>query len=175
MAELTGAKAKHAKTIREEIERRRREAGNKKELFTGLTEEQIREKLRRAKSPMIVWQSWTGGVPPGGSINYSLGIYNPDPTQWAWLFNHVFVGAANLAADTDDALAAVDPRFARLTQPDFDGLTIDPGVTKSLSYVVPIPAGIDRTDYLGNSFLFHATWHDKAQYFDRSLFVFKVV
>lgn len=174
MAELSGAKAKHAKAIKEEIERRRREAKTKNELFTGLTDEQIQQKLRRAKSPMIVWQSWSGSAPIGGSINYSLGIYNPDPTQWIWLFNHVFVGAANVAADPDDALALVDPRFARLTQPDVFGLTIDPGKTQSLSYALPIPAGVDKTDYLGNSFLFRSTWFDKAQYFDRCLFVFKV-
>ena len=124
---------------------------------------------------MIVWQTWGGSAPPGGSISYSLGIYNPDPMPWDALFNHVFVGAANLAADPDDALPAVDARFARLTQPDFAGLTVNPGVTQSLSYVLPIPPGAERTNYLGNSFLFHSTWHDKAQYFDRSLFVFKVV
>jgi hypothetical protein len=170
----SGAKANHVKVIKEEIELRRREARDKNELFVGLTDEQIQEKLRSAKSPMITWQSWTGTTAPGGNINYTLGIYNPDPWRLACLFNHVFVGAANVVADPDDALAVVDTRFARLTQPDFDGLAIDPGQTRSLGYVLPVPAGIDRTNYLGNSFLFFTPWNGKAQLFDRSLFVFKV-
>jgi hypothetical protein len=123
---------------------------------------------------MIVWQSWTGSTSPGGSINYSLGIYNPDPTIWVWLFVHLFVGAANMVADANDALAAVDTRFPRLTGPDFAGLSIDPGQAQSLSFSLPIPAGAERTDYLGNSFLFHSVWHDTGLYIDRSLFVFKV-
>jgi hypothetical protein len=174
MAELRGTKTKHAVRIKQEVEKRRTEAERKGELFTSLTDEQLQKKLRRTKSPMIVWQSWTGSTSPGGSINYSLGIYNPDPTIWVWLFVHLFVGAANMVADANDALAAVDTRFPRLTGPDFAGLSIDPGQAQSLSFSLPIPAGAERTDYLGNSFLFHSVWHDTGQYIDRSLFVFKV-
>src|SRR5437879_1398714 len=128
---------KQADAIREEIEKRRREAEGKGEKFTGLTDEQLARKLHRAKSPMIVWQSWTGSTAPGGSINYALGIYNPDPTAWVWLFVHLFVGAANMVADPDDALAAVDTRFARLTAPDFAGLSINPGQTQSIDFSLP--------------------------------------
>ena len=39
---------------------------------------------------------------------------------------------------------------------------------------LPVPAGIEATNYLGNSFLFQSTWHDPGVYIDRSLFVFGV-
>ncbi|MEA2633419.1 MAG: hypothetical protein QOH92_186 [Chloroflexota bacterium] len=174
MAEPRKTKAKHAERIKQEVEKRRTEAEKNGEQFTSLTDDQLQKKLRRTRSPMIVWQSWTGSTTPGGVINYSLGIYNPDPTTWVWLFVHLFVGAANMVADPNDAVVAVDSRFPRLTAPDFAGLSVDPGKTQSLSFSLPIPGNAEPTDYLGNSFLFHSVWHDTGQYLDRSLFVFKV-
>src|SRR5207248_2699976 len=79
-------KTKQLKTILEEIEKHRKEAESKKLSFTAPTEEQLRKKLRKTKSPMIVYQLWTGSAPAGGQINYEVGIHNPDPTPWIWLF-----------------------------------------------------------------------------------------
>ena len=58
--------------------------------------------------------------------------------------------------------------------PDFPGLSIAAGATESLNFRIPIPAGIETSNYLGNSFLFRADWHDVGDYFDRSVFVFEV-
>ncbi len=99
---------------------------------------------------------------------------NPDPDARIWLFVHVFVGPANIARNHDDALALVDTRFPRLVEPAFDGLSLDPGATASLDFSLAVPAGVDPSNYLGNSFLFTATWHDPAEYLDRGLFVFRV-
>jgi hypothetical protein len=57
-------------------------------------------------------------------VNYQVGISNPDPASWVWLFVHLFVGPGNMVADTGEALAPVDERFPRLTLPEFDGLQI---------------------------------------------------
>ena len=73
-----------------------------------------------------------------------------------------------------EALELVDPRFPRLTQPDFFGLQLAPNATQQLNFTLQVPAGVERTNYLGNSFLVQLVWHDPGLYLDRSVFVFKV-
>jgi len=163
----------HASGLLDEIDRRRQEAERQSLNFTAPTAEQLRKKLASAESPMIVFQSW-GGAAPGGTVNYTVGINNPDPVQWFWLFVHVFVGPANVAPDVGDAVSAVDPRFPRLTLPRFAGLTLGPGATQSLNFSLAVPAGAQPSNYLGNAILFQATWHDLGKYLDRGLFVFDV-
>lgn len=168
-------KTTHLEKIRRDIEKARKELERKGRHFTAVTDAQLRAKLRKAKSPMIVYQVWDGSAAPGGQLHYSVGISNPDPTRAIWLFVHLFVGPGNIVPDAGEALASIDERFPRLTQPAFDGLAIDPGVTARLDFVLPIPAGIEPTNYLGNSFLFGSVWHDTGQYIDRSIFVFEIV
>jgi hypothetical protein len=105
---------------------------------------------------------------------WHLGIFNPDPDTWIWLFVHTFVGMANLARDPGLGVLAVDDRFPRLTMPQFAGLSLAPGNTEQLDFSIVVPR-VDPGNYLGNSFLFQSTWHDPGQYLDRSLFVFEVV
>lgn len=164
---------RHVRRIVEEVEQRRRAAENEGLNFTSPTEEQFLRKLKKMNSPMIVWQQWTGTVPVGGTITYSVGISNPDPVARGALFVHLFVGPANVAPDVSDALSAVDTRFPRLTLPRFAGLTIDPGTTQSLTFALKTPPALERSNYLGNAFLFQATWHDPGEYLDRALFVFE--
>jgi hypothetical protein len=171
--EFEKERAKRLKSLLDEIERRRKEV-KKGWNFTAPTEEQLRKKLSSTKSPMIAWQSWSGSVPAGGTLNYSLGIHNPDPTGHIWLFVHVFIGPATVVSDIGPASTAVDPRFPRLAMPKFDGLSIDPGGNKSLDFAIKIPPGVEPSNYLGNSFLFQSNWHALAQNFDRSNFVFEV-
>ena len=166
--------AKYAKELLDEIDRQRQEAERQGLNFTAPTEEQLKKKVAKAQSPMIVFQGWSGSVAAPGTIDYTVGINNPDPFQWIWLFGHVFVGPANIARDVGHALSAVDPRFPRLTMPQFAGLTLGPGATQSLKFSLTVPGDIERSNYLGNTFLFQSTWHDVGQYLDRSLFVFEV-
>jgi hypothetical protein len=164
------------KKILDQVEKRREEAEREGLAFTAPTEEQLQRKLRRRKSPMIVYQAWNGlGAPAGGSINYEVGIHNPDPTEWFSLFMHLFVGPGNMVTDTGEALMPFDERFARLTEPKFPGLTIASGATEQLNFTFDIPATVERTNYLGNSFLFQSVWHDIGQYIDRAVFSFEVV
>lgn len=161
----------HTQKIQKAIEQHKRE--HKAEHFTAVTAEEIARKLKRVDSPMIVSQGW-GSAPLGGTVNYSLGIYNPDPTQAIWLFAHVFVGSGNVDPTTGTFLLNVDPRFPRLTQPDFAGLTLGPGASTILTFNLKIPSTVEQTNYLGNSCLMQFNWHDIGQYLDRSVFVFKV-
>ena len=166
--------AKRLDKIKKDVDKHRREAKRQGWHFTTPTDDQLKQKLGRARSPMIVFQGWSGSAPPGGAVNYQIGINNPDPTNWIWLFVHVFVGPGNMVADTGEALAPIDQRFARLTLPEFDGLQIASGATETVDFQIPVPANVERTNYLGNSFLFQSVWHDPGQYIDRSLFVFEV-
>jgi hypothetical protein len=163
----------HARRLLDEIERRRQEAEREGLNFTAPTAEQLKKKLAGAESPMITSQGWSNAA-PGGTINYTVGINNPDPVQWTGLFVHVFVGPANIAPDVGDAVSAVDTLFPRLTMPRFAGLTLGPGAGQSLNFSLAVPAGAQRSNYLGNAILFQATWHDVGKYLDRGLFVFEV-
>lgn len=166
--------AKRRDKIKKDVQKLQRVAERKSWNFTTPTDDQLTEKLRRAKSPMIVFQGWSGSAPPGGLIDYQVGINNPDPTDWIWLFVHLFIGPGNMVANTGRALVPVDDRFPRLTLPEFDGLQIAAGATEALDFQISVPAGVEATNYLGNSFLFQSTWHDPGEYIDRSLFVFQV-
>jgi hypothetical protein len=166
--------AEFANRLLEEIDLQRQEAERQGLNFTAPTEEQLKKKLAAAQSPMIGFQAWSGSVSAPGTINYTVGIGNPDPVQWVWLFGHVFVGPANIVRDVGHALLAVDTRFPRLTMPEVFGLTLAAGQSQSLSFSLTVPGDVERSNYLGNTFLFQSRWHDVGQYLDRSHFVFEV-
>jgi hypothetical protein len=157
--------------IQKVIEMQKRE--NKGEHFTSVTPEEIEKKLKRVKSPMIVSQGWNSAT-PGGTVNYNLGIYNPDPTQAIWLFAHVWVGSGNVDPTVGTFLLNVDTRFPRLTQPTFFGLTLAAGASATLSFALKVPTAVEKTNYLGNSGLMQFNWHDVGAYLDRGIFVFAV-
>jgi hypothetical protein len=161
------------KTILKEIEIQAKEFEKKGMSYVALDEEQLRKKLARAKSPMIVSQGW-GNAAQGGTVNYTVNIRNPDPGPWVWLFAHVFVGPANMILDPGQALAVADPRFPRLTLPAFAGMSLAVNETKALTFPVAIPTGIQPSNYQGNTFLYQADWHDVGDYLDRGTFVFQV-
>jgi hypothetical protein len=161
----------HVAKIQAAIEKIKHE--NKSEHFTSITPEEIEKKFERVNSPMIISQGWNSTT-PGGTVNYSLGIYNPDPTQAIWLFAHVAVGSGNVDPVTGTFLLNVDPRFPRLVQPAFAGLTLASGASAVLSYSLKVPATAEKTNYLGNSCLMQFNWHDIGKYLDRGVFVFAV-
>jgi hypothetical protein len=55
------------------------------------------------------------------------------------VYVHVFIGPANLAADVGQAVALVDARFPRLTQPETFGLYIDPEDSATLDFDIAVP------------------------------------
>jgi hypothetical protein len=160
----------HTQRIEKAVEKNKAE--NTGEYFTSVTPDEIKRKLKRVNSPMIVSQGW-GSVAPGGTVNYNLGIYNPDPTQVIWLFAHVWVGSGNVDPTVGTFLLNVDTRFPRLTQPT-SGLTLAAGASATLSFALKIPTTVEKTNYLGNSCLMRFNWHDVGAYLDRGIFVFGV-
>lgn len=164
---------KQVERIQKVIEEHKRLV-KKDESFTAVTPEDIERKLKRVMSPMIVSQGWTSSTVPGGAINYNVGIYNPDPTQAIWGFAHVWVGSGNIDPIVGTFLLNVDTRFPRLTQPKFAGLTLAPGASATLSFVLKVPSTVEKTNYLGNCCHMRFNWHDVGEYLDRSVFVFNV-
>ena len=162
----------HIQRIEKAVEKHKSE--NKGEHFTSVTPDEIERKLKRVNSPMIVSQGW-GATTPGGTVNYNLGIYNPDPTQAIWLFAHVWVGSGNVDPTVGTFLLNVDTRFPRLTEPIFAGLTLAAGASATISFALQVPTTVERTNYLGNSCLMRFNWHDVGTYLDRGIFVFRVV
>ena len=163
---------KHIRRIQELVEAARRE--KKGENFTALTPEEIERKLRRVNSPFITMQSWDSKVPPGGTILYEVGIYNPDPVDVYHLFVHVWVGSGNVDPTVGTFLLNVDTRFPRLTEPPFSGLILAPGASATVQFTIPVPTTIETTNYMGNSCLMQVDWHDVGAYLDRGVFVFQV-
>ena len=166
--------AEFANRLLEEIDRQRQEAERQGLNFIAPTAEQLKKKLAATQSPMIVGQAWNGSVSAPGTIPYTVGIHNPDPVQWFNLFAHVFVGPATIVRDVGHAVLAVDTQFPRLTMPPVFGLTLAPGESQSLSFTITVPGDVERSNYLGNTFLFQSRWHEVGQYLDRSHFVFEV-
>lgn len=166
---------KQIERIQEVIKQQKRLV-KKGENFTAVTPEDIERKLKRANSPMIVSQfgSWTGPTPPGGTLTYNVGIYNPDPTQAFWLFAHVWVGSGNIDPTVGTFLLNVDTRFPRMTQPGFAGLTLAAGASAVLNFALRVPSRVEKTNYLGNCCLMRVNWHSVGTYLDRGVFVFTV-
>jgi len=164
---------KHTARIQELGEEAKKARKKGEENVTVITPEEIVAKLKRVNSPFIYFQSW-GSTTPGGTLSYSVGIYNPDPTQAIWTFAHVWVGSGNVDPVTGTFLLNVDARFPRLTQPDFAGMTIAPGASVTQNFQIKVPATVEKTNYLGNTCLMALNWHDIGTYLDRSVFVFKV-
>lgn len=166
--------SEHVKRIQEFVKNQEIAAKKEKWNYTTPSEEELSRKLTRVHSPMIVFQGWSGNTSPGGSISYNVGIYNPDPIAQASLYAHVFIGPANMTPDVGAALQTFDPRFPRLTMPAFFGLTLKPGGSETLHFTVAVPSSVEKSNYLGNTFLFRAEYHDVGQYLDRSVFPFEV-
>lgn len=163
------------KAILEEIERRRAQASEERQFFTPPPESKF---SKDSSKPLIVWQAWNPTVTPGESLVYTVGIANPTPKKQLWLFGHVFVGRESITTGSPGqqllATGGGDPRFPSLTQPRFPGLTLEAEQIASLSFVIPIPSAVERSNYLGNCLVFQATWHDFGVAFDRGQFVFEV-
>jgi len=165
-----------------EIDGEKSKAAQKKLRFTGMTEGQVRGRLMARRSngrvvaaaPMIVWQSWSSMTTPGGSITYNVGITNPSPNSEVCLFGHVFVGPANFVPNIGAAVQAVDTRFPRMTEPSFAGMSIPANGSTSLTFTLAVPQRIEPSNYIGNTILFRADWHDVGDYLDRSVFIFGV-
>lgn len=172
MAKLTAAQIKEqTKKIQEAIEKHKRE--NKEEHFASIKPEEIEAKLKRVNSPIITSEGWSNST-PGGTFNYIVGLHNPDPVSAGDLYVHVWVGSGNVDPTVGTFLINVDPRFPRLMQPPFFGLTLAPSANATLNFSIKVPATVEKTVYLGNSCLMQLSYIDVGKYLDRGSFPFQV-
>jgi hypothetical protein len=158
ISQLSERQAANARKLLEEIERRRREAREQDQNVVVPTAAQLLDRLQSANTPMFFFLGWNSSTPSPGTINLSVGVFNPDP----------------VAADVGQALALVDARFPRLTEPEFFGLSLNPSDSATLNFSIAIPPNIEPSNYLGNCFLLNAGYFGVGQTLDRALFVFEV-
>jgi hypothetical protein len=173
IAQLSERRAANARILLEEIQRRRNEAREQGRNFRAPTGAQVLDRLLSAQSPFIFFLSWNGTSSPG-AVNLQVGIMNPDPVTQFSLEVYVFVGPAALVADVGQALAVVDTRFPKLTEPPAFGLTLNPSTTASLDFDVEVPNGIQPSNYMGNAFLYRDVGFGIGSVFDRQDFIFQV-
>ncbi len=162
-------------TIEADISRERKKREKQGETFTGVSREEFEKKMKRADSPIIVWQSWNNTAPPTGTINYTVGIQNPDPVAWGNLAISVSVGNRNPIVANDQFMTAFDARFPTYAKPATLGFSLAPGASTSQAFALKVPAGVEKTGYFGNSVLVQLSWHDIGKYLDRGVFFFEVV
>ena len=90
------------------------------------------------------------------------------------MFAHAWIGSGNVDPVVGTFLLNVDPRFPRLTEPAFAGASINPSTSLTINFNLHVPAGVDKTNYLGNTCLMQFNWHDIGSYLDRSVWPFTV-
>jgi hypothetical protein len=161
----------HVQRIQKTIEQHKRE--NRGEHFTASTPHEIAKKLKRANSPIITDQVWNSTT-VGGTVNYGLGIFNPDLKHAALLYAHVWISSVYIDPVVGTFLLTVDPRFRRLTQPEFFGLTLAGGASSMLHYTLNVPSIVEKTNYIGNSWLVQLNSQNCEKCLDRAVFGFTV-
>jgi len=174
ISQLSERQATNVRRLLEEIERRRGEAREQNRNFVAPDAAQLMDKLQRPNTPTFTFLGWSSSTGSPGTINLSVGVLNPDPVAFSSLYVHLFIGPANPAPNVGQALALVDARFPRLTQPEFFGLFLNPGDSATLDFDIAVPANIDPSNYLGNCFLLRAEHFGVGDTLDRSLFIFEV-
>lgn len=142
-------------------------------VFAFPSDEQLLEKLGRARSPMITSLSWQTGMKPGFTFIHGVGIYNPDPVTHGNLYTHLFFGPANMLLGPGEALATADARWPQLIEPTIWGLSVGPQSSASVTYRVTVPL-VAPGNYAGNSFLYQADLFDVGHIFDRGCIIFQV-
>jgi hypothetical protein len=163
---------KKIEIIQEEVEKQKRRV-KKGENFIAVTPEDIERKLKRVNSPMVLSHRWSHKTPPGGTLDYDLHIFNPDPRWTHNVFAHVWVGSGNIDTTVGTFLLNVDQRFPRMTQPD-DGQSLAPNTSSVLKFNFEVPSTVEKSNYLLNSCLMQFNYFDVGTYLDRGLIVFEV-
>ena len=172
MAKRTAAEImEQTRKILEALEKEK--ARSKDQHRVHVTAADIEKKLKRANSPMFAGHGWSGAS-PGGLMLYNVQIWNPDPVEVFFLFVHVWVGSGHADPVIGTFLSNVDTRFPRLTEPVFGGLKLKPSTMATLNFSMAVPAGVPKTNYIGNACLMQLNGLDVGNYLDRSGFVFPV-
>jgi hypothetical protein len=163
------------KRLEPELKRLEQESKGTGRTFLPITREEFDAKLKRVNSPMIVSQSWDDNAAPGGVINYTVGVLNPDPTAWDSLAVALSIGNRNAIAGRDLFYNNFDARFPTYAQGAPIGFSLAPGESKAFSFAISVPNNIEKTGYLGNVVVQRLSFYDVGTYFDRGCFFFEVI
>jgi hypothetical protein len=174
LGELSERQAAHARDLVDAIEKRRLEAREQGMNFVALSADQILQRLKGGNTPFISGVVWNNRVPAPGTLHVIVDIDNPDPVHQIFIYTHLFVGPAGLSADVEQALALVDTRFPRATQPKFFGLIMDPYSRDTVRFDLPISGRIEESHYMANLFLVRLDPFEGGEVQDRVTFVFKL-
>ena len=166
ISELSERQAANARMVLGDIERARRDAGEKGWNLVARDAAELLEKLRGTNTPFFGSVSGPNSTPSPGTFNVSMYFFNPDPTAWR-PYVYVFVGPACLPADVGQALALRDTQFAALTLPDYPSISLQPNAGNTLNVSFPVPKNIEPSTYMLNCFLFHNWYFGVANYMDR--------
>ena len=175
MAKLTAAKIKEQiKKIQQAIEEEKSRYQDQNLTFIALKPKDIETKLKRMKSPFLIYHAWTGSVPAGGTVSNNVGVWNPDPTQVFGVFAHSWVGSGDVDPVVGTFLLNVDTRFPRLTEPQYPGLLDPSPPVHDFSLPLKVPNGVQKTNYLVNVCLMRLGFLDVGVFLDRSGVAFRV-
>jgi hypothetical protein len=163
------------KKLEPELEKQKQGHSGPKKTFVSISRDEFEAKMKRVNSPMIVSQSWDDNAAPAGVINYTVGVLNPDPTVWNNLAVALSIGNRNPITNRDLFLNEFDARFPTYAQEAPIGFSLQPGESKTLSFGIRIPAGVEKTGYLGNVVLQRLSFYDVGMYLDRGCFFFAVI
>lgn len=167
--------AKAWKTVEADIARERKNHEKKGETFVGLTKEEFEKKMKRADSPFLSGASWNNTAPWGGTINYTVHVYNPDPVAWDSLAVAIAIGNRNAIVSNDEFLTTCDARFPTYAKPATTGFSLAPGASTSFTFAIKIPNGVEKTGYFANAVLQQLSYLDVGKYLDRAVCFFEVV
>jgi hypothetical protein len=156
LSEMSERRAANARRLLEDIENLRREAREQGKHLVVRDAAQLLEKLQSTNTPMFTTVGWNATTTHSpGTFDFLVTFFNPDPTFYVSVYGHVFIGPTLLPADVGQALALVDTRFPRLTQPDYPGLVLQSG-TGSRSRRTSSPPTIWGT--ASSSFAITSAW-----------------
>jgi hypothetical protein len=149
--------------------------------FTVLAQSAVSKRLANPETPFLGMIAWSKQTPPGGKVDLSVFVFNSDTNPTPDLYVHVWVGSGNVDPNVGTFLLNIDPRFPRLTRPEFPGLLVgdphpfplQPG-NKRLNFSIDVPSSVEETVYMGNICLMQVASHNVGKYLGRAAFPFAV-
>jgi hypothetical protein len=150
--------------------------------FTALSQPTVAKRLADPETPFLGMIAWSKQTPPGARVDLSVFVFNSDTNPTPDIYIHVWVGSGNIDQNIGTFLLNVDPRFPRLTRPEFPGLLVGdphpfplhPPGTKRLNFSLAVPSSVEETVYIGNICLMQLGGHKVGRYLGRAAFPFAV-
>ncbi len=119
----------------------------------------------KTPGPYIYAQSWTSSARPGTNVRCAVYVANPDAMSIYPIFMTMFFGLGNFLP-IGEAWIGRDKRFSEIST----ARQMMPGMsTRVFNFQFRVP-NVPEGNYLGNSVLWKAEWHDTGIHYDRGFF-----